>query len=213
MNSATPLSSLRIDDEQTLLTPQQQLALIERTTALAKKMTLRLTPDTNKAWQLGRYWLPLISKQATHGHKPSLSALLEVDNIIGSQDSDTWSDTLLGWLSDAGLDGINKAEVLAIDSMNDTAENEEIEQAIATASPLARYIWADINPNAIMTYAYQACSKTMLQRLWVLDSKVIDIMVDNKDFSLSDFTAAERALMMALSNSQHDVIKALASQS
>ena len=212
MNSATPLASLRIDDEQTLLTPQQQLALIERTTALAKKMTLRLTPDTNKAWQLGRYWLPLISKQAAHGHKPSLSALLEVDNIIGNQDSDTWSETLLGWLSDAGLDGINKAEVFAIDSINDTAENEEIEQAIATASPFARYIWADINPNAIMTYAYKACSKTMLQRLWVLDSTVIDIMVDNDDFSLASLTAAERALMMALSDSQHDIIKALASQ-
>lgn len=212
MNSTTPLASLRIDEEQTLLTPQQQLALIKRTTALAQKTPLRLTPDTNKAWQLGRYWLPLISKQATHGHKPSLSALLEIDNIIGSPDSDTWSDTLLGWLSDAGLDGINKAEVFAIDSMNDTAENEEIEQAIATASPLARYIWADINPNAIMTYAYKACSKTMLQRLWVLDSTVIDIMVDNDDFSLASLTAAERALMMALSDSQHDIIKALASQ-
>ena len=67
-----------------------------------------------------------ISKQATHGHKPSLSALLEIDNIIGSPDSDTWSDTLLGWLSDAGLDGISKAEVAAIDDMNDTAENEKL---------------------------------------------------------------------------------------
>ena len=94
-----------------------------------------------------------------------------------------------------------------------SAENEEIEQAIATASPLARYIWADINPNAIMTYAYKTCSKTMLQRLWVLDSNVIDTMVDHDDFRLSDLTAAERALMMALSNSQHDIVKALASQS
>ena len=58
MNSTTLLASLRIDEEQTLLTPQQQLALIKRTTALAQKTPSRLTPDTNKAWQLGRYWLP-----------------------------------------------------------------------------------------------------------------------------------------------------------
>ena len=212
MNSTTPLASLRIDDEQTLLTPQQQLAIINRTIALAKNMPSRLTPDTNKSWQLGRYWLPLISKQASHGHKPSLAPLLEIDNIIGEPGSDTWSEELSGWLIDAGLDGVRKVDVVAIDNMNDTAENEDIEKAIAAASPLERYIWADINPHAIMTYAYEACSKTMLQRLWVLDSKVIDIMVDNKDFSLSDFTAAERTLMMALSESQYEIVKALASQ-
>lgn len=186
-----------LSESQVMLSPQQQSRLIDRMNGV--ELPERLTPETNKMWQVKNQCLPLISKMVIHGHKPSLSALIELERgLYPEQPEDTWSDDLEGWLRDAGLSGVKKADVVRLDTINEFDENEEIQKFLSSASPLEQYIYADINPTAIGVYLYDICSLDMKMRLWLMDEVVIEGLVDSGRLALEELPFAAKSFLFAI---------------
>lgn len=143
--------------------------------------------------------IPLIISQVTQGQKPSLSAVIAIEELINPDgEPEMWSTDMLAFLKESGLQDVLKIVVSTMTKANSDESSEWTVKAMQGGSPFTRYVWADLNPFLFAKCYYRLCPASMQRRLLFAEPQIIDMLIKQGEIVVQNLSYDEKALLLSL---------------
>ena len=184
--------------EQTLLSDRQRSNLLPMIASFASTVNAMSDKDLDVVY-VKEDRIPLIISQVTQGQKPSLSAVIAIEELINPDgEPEMWSTDMLAFLKASGLQDVLKIVVSTMTKANSDESTEWTVKAMQGGSPFTRYVWADINPFLFAKYYYRLCPASMQRRLLFAEPQIIDMLIEEGEIVVQNLSYDEKALLLSL---------------
>ncbi len=191
--------------EQPLLGEKQRRKLLSMLISLAAKINTMPDKSYNVDVVKVRY-IPLLILQITQGQKPSLAAIIAIENLINPEgDAEMWSTDMLAFLKEAGLQDVLK---IVVSTMKQASEKESvawITKAIQGGSPFTRYVWSDFNPFIFAEQYYRICPASMQKRLLCADPHIFEVMLHSGEIDVRALSYDDLMLFLSLADDPAEI--------